>query len=612
MKIAKRYLLVILDVALINAAIIFSFLLRFDFSIPMPYFNTYKMTFYWVTLIIVSIMFMFNIYKKAWYYGGINDYLSLGYSLTISYVVIGILFNVLKDVLVPRYPLSVSGLSVLLIAFVLGGYRIGIRVLKETSFSKPHKKTKVLIVGAGERGAMIAKEMKKNTTYSPVGFVDDRVSDLSIHGVKVIGKTKDIPKLVKKLNVQEILIAVPLTSGKMVQNIITMCKKLDTKFKIIPSMHDIINDKARVNQIRNVEIEDLLMRKPSLIDYGLISHYLKNKAILVTGAGGSIGSEICRQVSKFGPRQLILLGRGENSIFDIEQELRETFPKLDVVPFIANIECSEKLEHIFYTYRPEIVFHTAAHKHVPLMELNPEEAVKTNITGTKNLAELADKCNVKNFVFISSDKAVNPTNVMGATKRVGEMIIQARSKRSKTNFIAVRFGNVLGSRGSVIPLFKRQIAKGGPVTLTQADMVRYFMTIPEATQLVIQSGAIGKSGEIYILDMGEPVKIIDLANNLIRLSGFEPGKDIKTTIVGKRKGEKVVEELLTKKEGTKKTEFERIFAAKPESIDEKKLYHTINTLQVLARNVRRKEIYETLKEIVPSFSPETRFSRPKT
>lgn len=604
MKMAKRYLLIFLDLILINTAILFSFLLRFDFAVPINYINSYKTTFYWISFIIILFMLVFNIYKKVWYYGGINDYLSLAYSLIASYFTIGVIFFLLKDSITPRYPLSVSGLSVLLIAFLLGGYRIGIRVLKETSFNKPHNQTKVLIVGAGERGAMIVKEMRKNRMYNPVGFVDDKVKDVSIHGVNIIGKIKDIPRLAKKHNVHEILIALPLTSGKIVRDIITMCKRIDIKFKIIPSMNDIINDSARVDQIRNVEIEDLLMRKPSLIDYSLVSHHIKNKVILVTGAGGSIGSEICRQISKFNPSKLILLGRGENSIFEIEQELRGTFPNLDIVPCIANIENGEKLKAIFQVYRPEIVFHTAAHKHVYLMEHNPEEAVKTNIFGTKNLAELADMYKVKNFVFISSDKAVNPTNIMGATKRVGEMIVQSLSNKSKTNFIVVRFGNVLGSRGSAIPLFKRQIARGGPLTLTHPDMVRYFMTIPEATQLVIQSGAIGKSGEIYLLDMGNPVKITDLANNLIRLSGFEPGKDIKIKFIGKRKGEKIVEELLTKKEGATKTDFERIFTARPDMIDEKKLYSTIDELQILARDVKRKEIYESLKEIVPGFSPE--------
>ncbi|HHV64825.1 MAG TPA: polysaccharide biosynthesis protein, partial [Peptococcaceae bacterium] len=399
-------------------------------------------------------------------------------------------------------------------------------------------------------------------------------------------------------NVDEIIIAIPSASADTIREIVEICKETKAaSLKILPGVHDILSGKITVSPIREVQVEDLLGRDPVSVDLEEVAGYLKDQTVLVTGAGGSIGSELCRQIVKFNPEKLILAGHGENSIFDIEQELKD-YP---VVTEIFDIKDETKVNLIFEKYKPSVVFHAAAHKHVPLMEGNPEEALKNNVLGTTNLAQAAHQTGVKTFVFISTDKAVNPTSIMGASKRIAEMVIQDFDRRSPTKFVAVRFGNVLGSRGSVIPTFKRQISAGGPVTVTDPRMTRYFMTIPEASQLVIQAGAMASGGEIFILDMGKPVKIIDLAKDLIRLSGLEPEKDIKIVFTGKRPGEKLYEELLTSEEGTTATKHKRIFVARPNNINSEQLFKVITTIRERGSYLSMGEIEDLIRELIPDF-----------
>ena len=440
-----------------------------------------------------------------------------------------------------------------------------------------------------------------------VGLIDDdpKKKDQIIHGVKVIGSTEHLAEIAGKFMADEIIIAIPSASGAELRRIVKLCQNTNVRFKTLPGLQDIIGGKLVSLQLRDIAIEDLLRRPPSEINLAEVAAYVTNKTVLVTGAGGSIGSEICRQILPFQPEKLLLLGHGENSIFKTHQELLRS-AKLGntvLIPIITDIQDREKIGHLFQAHRPEIVFHAAAHKHVPLMELNPEEAVKNNVLGTRNLVDAAHNAGVERFVMISTDKAVNPTSVMGASKRVSEMILKCYARRSPTRFVAVRFGNVLGSRGSVIPMFKEQIERGGPITITHPKMIRYFMTIPEASKLVIQAGAYGKGGEVFILDMGEPVRIVDLAEDLIRLAGLEVGRDIEIKFTGIRPGEKLYEELLTASEGITATRNSKIFIAKPEEVDEQALMAMVEKLEMAARVGKPRNIIRGFQEIVPSFAP---------
>jgi FlaA1/EpsC-like NDP-sugar epimerase len=431
---------------------------------------------------------------------------------------------------------------------------------------------------------MVIREMQGHNgfSYMPVVVVDDdrRKHKANIHGVPVKGDKNKIIELVEKYNVSEIIIAMPSATKQDRLEIINICKQTKCKLKTLPGMYELINDKVTIRKIRNVSIEDILGREEVKLNTEEISDYTKDKVILITGGGGSIGSELCRQLAKFQPRKLLILDIYENNAYDLQNELKNTYKdELDFEIIIASVRDKVRLREVFDKYKPDVVFHAAAHKHVPLMESNAVEAIKNNVFGTLNVAQCADESGVKKFVLISTDKAVNPTNVMGATKRVAEMIIQSLDKQSKTEFVAVRFGNVLGSNGSVIPLFKKQIAMGGPVTVTHPEITRYFMTIPEAAQLVIQAGAMASGGEIFVLDMGESVKIDDLARDLIRLSGYIPGVDIEIEYTGLRPGEKLYEELLLAEEGIKTTKYEHIFVAKPLDVSYSEMLSHINSIE---------------------------------
>lgn len=553
----------------------------------------------------IGVFRNFGLYHWAWQYMSVREVLSLIKSILLSSILVTVSIIALgkKD-----FPFSVLAIESLLCFTLLGGVRLLIRIWKE-KLSEPLTdgvKRTTLIVGAGDAGEMILREMLKlsQLRYKPIGFVDDNPSKkgIFIHHLPVLGKCEDIPDIVKDNAVDEIIIALPSANHKQIRKIVGLCEMSGAKFKIVPGIFELIDGTVHVNQIRNVEIEDLLGREPIKQDLESISSYVSDSKVLITGAGGSIGSELCRQVAMYNPSQIIILGKGENSIFDIELELKNKYPYLDLASYIADIRDVDRINNIFKETSPDVVFHAAAHKHVSLMEKNADEAVLNNVLGTKNVVDASDRRGVKKFVMISTDKAVNPSNIMGATKRVAEMIVQSKAAGgSRTKFVSVRFGNVLGSRGSVVPLFKKQIAARGPVTVTHPEAKRYFMTIPEAVQLVIQAGAMGSGGEIYILDMGEPVKIVDLAKDLIKLSGFELGIDIDIKFIGLKPGEKLFEELLTEKEGKNATKNEKIFVAPAGRIDSEKLLVNISKLAELASQGKKEEIKRQLKTMIPTY-----------
>ncbi|MBQ7226008.1 MAG: polysaccharide biosynthesis protein [Clostridia bacterium] len=503
----------------------------------------------------------------------------------------------------------VTGLFFILSCLVVSSYRL-LRVAKSLiSHSHTENCKRVLIVGAGDAGTTILREIQTSDKLDTVavGFIDDDPNKLgtTVLGVKVLGNCEQIVEIAEKTKAELIIIAIPTSSAKNLKRITQYCIQTSCEVKTLPGLYQLIDGNVSVSRLRDVDVQDLLGREPVKVNLDEVMGYIEDQVVLVTGGGGSIGSELCRQIATHNPKQLIILDIYENSAYDIEQELKRKLPNLNLLTLIASIRDSVKMDDVFKTYRPDIVFHAAAHKHVPLMETSPNEAVKNNIIGTYKVVKCADKYQVKKFVQISTDKAVNPTNIMGATKRVCEMIIQAFSRKSKTQFVAVRFGNVLGSNGSVIPLFKKQIAEGGPVTVTHKDIIRYFMTIPEAVSLVLQAGAYAKGGEIFVLDMGEQVRIYDLAVNLIKLSGLEPEKDIEIKITGLRPGEKLYEERLMAEEGMEKTANDRISIGKPIEMDDSLLFATLDKLYNEAYS-ESEQMKDLVKELVPTYKIDRR------
>lgn len=594
----------LVDALLINMAAFGSFYIRFEGDIPLTYKVIYTHAAFASTILYLIVFYMFGLYNRLWQYASIGELLSIIYAATLG---AGGTVTLIYFMSPLRLPHSVSVLLWLLSIFAIGGSRFIWRILQENVFIPhvPGSQKQVLIVGAGDAGVLAVRELRKRDYREgrPVGFIDDNLGKQRLHimGIPVLGTRKDIPRVVKGHGVDEVIIAMPSASGEAVREIVQICKKTGVALKIMPGVQDLLSGNIEIKKIRDVQVEDLLRRDPVSINLEEIAGYVEGSAVLITGAGGSIGSELCRQVCSFRPGKLILLGHGENSIFEIEQELKSDYPGITCETEIVDVKDRDKVLLIFERYHPEVVFHAAAHKHVPLMERNPEEALKNNVMGTYNLADAADKVGVKTFVLISTDKAVNPTSIMGASKRTAEMVIQSLDKRSHTRFVAVRFGNVLGSRGSVIPTFKKQIANGGPVTVTHPEMIRYFMTIPEAAQLVIQAGAMAKGGEIFILDMGKPVKIVDLAEDLIRLSGFEPHEDIKIEFTGIRPGEKLYEELLTAEEGTTSTTHSRIFVAKPNGINSQVLEELVFEISQRGSKFTKEEVVTLLQKVLPQF-----------
>lgn len=488
--------------------------------------------------------------------------------------------------------------------------RFGYRFLRMQRRKRLDKKigANVMVVGAGEAGNMLIKEiMASDVLHKNIRCIIDDADEKQgsyLQGIRIAGKRDSIQKNVEKYDITEIIIAVPSAPQKEISQIVNICQKTGCALKILPGICEIVNEEAHIGQLRDVQVEDLLGRDPIKVDLDSIMGYVTGRTVMVTGGGGSIGSELCRQLADHGVGKLIIVDIYENNAYNIQQELIYSHPELDLVVLIASVRNTLRMKKIFETYKPEIVYHAAAHKHVPLMEVSPNEAIKNNVFGTLKTVRAADAAGVKKFVLISTDKAVNPTNIMGATKRICEMIVQTYNKRSKTDFVAVRFGNVLGSNGSVIPLFKRQIEQGGPVTVTHPDIIRYFMTIPEAVSLVLQAGAFAKGGEIFVLDMGEPVKILDLAENLIRMSGFIPYQDIDIKFTGLRPGEKLYEELLMDEEGLQDTENKLIHIGKPIKLDEEKLLKTLDEMYDICINEPNEaRVREMVKSIVPTYKP---------
>ncbi len=467
------------------------------------------------------------------------------------------------------------------------------------------RKPRVLIAGAGEAGTMVAREIQEHHALglSLVGFVDDDPDKLGKHifNKPILGEIAEIPVVTKNLNIERVLICIPSAPGKVIRRIVKKCEEAEVEFKIVPGIFEILSDKVKVSRMREVQVEDLLKRKPIVSDLKATKEHIADKGVLVTGAAGSIGSELCRQISDLKPRILIALDNEETNLFELELELSQRHPNSRLEIVLCDIRNTEKIEQVFEDFKPNVVFHAAAYKHVPMMERFPEEAVLTNVLGTKNVAEVSRKFGIERFVFISSDKAVNPTSVMGVSKRIAEMIIGNLSGERGTRFVIVRFGNVLGSRGSVVPIFKKQISRGGPITITHPDMIRYFMTVPEAAQLVIQAGSMGNGDEIFVLDMGEPVKIVDLAQDMIRLSQLDPETDISIEFVGIRPGEKLREELFTERENLIETRNQRIFLARAEKVNKELLETRLPNLFKLAEDLDREGIVREIGEIVPTY-----------
>ena len=579
-----------------------------------------------VTLTRIGLLLAFNLYKPIWKYASVKEFRTLATAIIVATVGLIGLSMLLKIAWVlflidGFYNFALIGFTKFSAQILQGDGRsvsqnsqkhIGLAETNSQSRLATRKPpTKVLIVGAGETGIGVVRSLRNHPEkgYVPIGFIDDAPHKVgrSVAGLEVLGTTRDLTYIARKREIDEVVIAIPSAPGGKIRDIIRQCEYRGCQFKIVPNIHAILEGRASVNQIREVRFEDLLNRSTSQMNIAEVSKYLSGKRVMVTGAGGSIGSELCRQVAKLDPELLILFGRGENSIYHTDIELREFEPELNRALVIGDIRDNAKVSQITRKYRPHIIFHAAAHKHVKFMENHPDEAVKNNILGTQNLIDAAIKHKVEAFILVSSDKAVNPTSVYGASKRVTEKLIQCKARQNGTKFIAVRFGNVIGSRASVIPNFKRQIAKGGPVTVTHREATRYFMTIPEAVQLLIQAGAMGNGGEILMLDMGEPIKILDLAQDLIRLSGLEVDRDIKIAFTGLEPGEKLYEELLTPQEGVTATKHQRIFVAQMEEIEERQLLSQIGELSQLADALDSESIVSKFQELVPTYQPNRTF-----
>ena len=618
-RIFNRTSQISVDAMVLALAYGLAYVVRFEGDIPEVMLRTLAWTLPYVVVLYYGSIVVFGVHRLAWRYIGLRDMWRIGLAVGASTLVmilvrvVGVRWiqsgGVWSRALIPL------GVTVSTATFALLGI-LGVRVVRRmlaekiesASRTRQEKEpVRTMLIGAGRAGLLVAREMagRPDLGLFPVGFLDDDPVKVGtvMQGVPVLGATNDVARLCAKHGAKQALITVAAASGASVRRITKLCEAASVPVKIIPNLFEIVGGSVNLSRIREVAIEDLLGREPVQLDEEAINRVVKGRSILVTGAGGSIGSELCRQIGRFGPAKLTLVEHSENGLFFIDRELRALFPALDVRIYLADIRDHARLRAIFEGGRPDVIFHAAAHKHVPMMEANPTEAIKNNVLGTKGLAELADAYGVSEFVMISTDKAVNPTSVMGASKRAAEIFIQALSQRSRTRFVAVRFGNVLGSAGSVVPIFKEQIARGGPVTVTNAEMKRYFMTIPEACQLVLQAGAMGRGGEIFVLDMGEPVKIIDLARDLISLSGLRVGEDIEIKVTGTRPGEKLFEELALEEEGAERTGHPKVFIGriKPHSWDD--VIEFIDQLQGVTQSTDPSNVRRVFQRFIPEYQP---------
>ena len=606
---AQNRLVFLGDLFFIVVAALGSFALRTDLG---PLFLFYLPQAYWLVIVALAIKpvvyFSFGLYRRLWAYASTQEMKLVVVAVTTSSVLVSVVMVVLRAAeVLPNYPRSTLPIDWLLSLALVGGLRFSLRILAEAQSGSSAQQTRskrVLVVGAGDAGALVVREMQKSPQLLlvPVCFLDDDPDKQKqqIHGVPVVGMLGDMSRMVDVKRIDEVIIAIPSAPGRVVRQVADVCRLKGLPFRTMPGIYELIGGKVNVNRLREVDITDLLRREPARIDDRLIGARLGGRRVLVTGAGGSIGRELCRQVARWGPSELILLGHGENSIFETLVELEENFPSLPLHPIIADVRDVDRMNSVFENHRPQVVFHAAAHKHVPLMESNVEEAITNNVLGTRNVIEISINHNVERLVMISSDKAIRPTSVMGAAKRLAELLVLDAAQRSGQPFSVVRFGNVLGSRGSVIPKFKRQIARGGPVTITHPDMKRYFMTIPEAVHLVLQASSMGQGGEVFVLNMGEQVRILDLAEDLIRLSGLEPGKDIEIVFTGIRPGEKLSEELWDQWAQYKPTAHpDIVLLAGEKLLSGAGLSQTVDELVHLAREGDPGAIIHLLDECIP-------------
>jgi len=612
--ILTRGLRVALDIALISLAFWAAFLFRFEFAVPPAWARVALANWPFVAVIEYAALLGFGVHRFTWRYMGFPEALRVGWAMTASTAVL-VTFRLLLSANgrvfgLVGIPLGVLATNFFLILVLLVGIRGARRMYGEAVERRRRAgegdRIRVLLIGAGQAGVMVAREIasRPDLRLDPVGFIDDDPRKLRSHiaGIPVLGTTDEIIAIAARKRAKRVLITIANAPGDTIRKINRICVDGNLETKIIPGIYEILGERVNLSRIREVAIEDLLGRDPVHLDEEQIVEAFGNDVVLVTGAGGSIGSELCRQVCRFSPARLVLVERFENSLFEIHRELIAKFPSMSIVPCIADVCDANRLEQIFREQSPSVVFHAAAHKHVPMMEMNPGEAIKNNVGGTRVVSDLAERMGIERFVMVSTDKAVNPTSVMGATKRVAEMYTQALGRRSKTLFVTVRFGNVLASNGSVVPIFKEQIAAGGPVTVTHPEMQRYFMTIPEASQLVLQAAAMGRGGEVFILDMGAPVKIVDLARDLITLSGFRPDHDIKIEFTGVRPGEKLFEELSTHVESADKTKHPKIYIGRVPSSNWEEITRGVDELCLLARTSEGEAIRVALGRLVPEYT----------
>jgi len=618
----------LIDIGVLMLAFFLAMLVRFDWSVPRVMFRQLIIVLPYVVLLQYAFLSAFGITRFSWRYVSLRDTVRI-FAAIASAAALLVALRLLSPGLVDRFSLARYGivpLGVLLGDFVLAfigltGVRALRRMLGERLASKQHEteeedREPTLLVGAGQGGVLVAQEIARRPDLGilPVGFVDDDPvkQGAVIHGIKVMGTTRDLLRLAQRYQMKQALITISNAPGSAIRRITESCKDAGLTVKIVPGTYEIMGGRVNLSRIREVAIEDLLRREQVKLNAEAVAEVVRGQPVMVTGAGGSIGSELCRQVAAYRPSRLVLVERAENNLFEIHSELRNRFSELDLIPCVADITDVPRITQVFRDHRPMIVFHAAAHKHVPMMEWNPAEAVKNNILGTQVVADLADSLAVERFVMISTDKAVNPTSVMGAAKRAAELYVQALSDTSATHFATVRFGNVLGSAGSVIPIFRQQIQDGGPITVTHPDMTRYFMTIPEAVQLVTQAAALSQGGETFILDMGQPVRIMDLAHDLIRLSGLEPHKDIEVRFTGIRPGEKLFEELSTMSEGIERTTHPKIFTGTYDSLHLPGLRAQFDTLGALCKSADPVAIRQALVQLVPEYGDDSADSEPPT
>ncbi|MHC4204850.1 MAG: polysaccharide biosynthesis protein [Planctomycetota bacterium] len=612
----RRPLIVLAHIIAFAASLILSFLVVQNMQFRAEWLELYPALLMFFLVIKLPVFGLFKQYRGWWRYVGISDLLGIFGASLVSTFIIVVLWFVIGNIPAVRIGLP-SGLErpaegvciadMFATVFMLGGLRIIIRLyFEEFRTAEAGRLKRFLIVGAGNAGEALLREILRMpvTQYDVVGLIDDDSAKQGthIHGIPILGAVEQLSEICEEHKIEEIAIAMPSASPQQLRRVIQVCEGAKIRFRTVPSITDIASGKLRVSQIRDVDINDLLGREAVKLDMDLIEAFARDKIILVTGAGGSIGSEMCRQLCNYNPKLLLLIEQAENPLFYIEREFCKKFTDVNIKAIVCNITDKVRVDEVFREYKPQVVIHAAAHKHVPLMELNAGEAVKNNIVGTQIVADAAGNYGAANFVMISTDKAVNPTSIMGSSKRIAEMYIQDLSRTSETHFVTVRFGNVLGSDGSVVPIFKKQIAEGGPVTVTHPEMKRYFMTVPEASQLVLQAASMGKGGEIFVLDMGQPVKIVDLARELITLSGFRPGEDIEMVFTGPRSGEKLFEELSIEGEDMQRTRHPKISIWKNIPMDRDSLRSGIDGLVAIAKTQAYDEIVRKIKELVPEYT----------